>query len=213
MHTSESSQSCCEKAPTPNKDHSGVFQITVGQLETAVTRSKAKQPQLSRFQELIRPVRRPLFVGLAMLVGVGFAMCVTPTIAYRDSAAREGWYAPQSSVPYLFSFYTGSYIASTLVFALYCLIRRNRPYVARALCLPGLVSGLLCSMAVLSWFMSLDRLGQGFTGPITAMMPGCVGCLWSVLYYKEVKAGRSYYYMVAAIVMTLAGALSIGVSK
>jgi len=71
----------------------------------------------------------------------------------------------------------------------------------------------MCSAGLLFWFSSLDHLGQGFTGPITAMMPGSVGSLWSVFYYKEVRPGRSHYYLVASIAIVLSGALALGLSK
>lgn len=162
---------------------------------------------------LTQRLRRPLFIALALFIGLFYTAVPTTTIVYKDTAAREGWEAPASFSHYAFSLYSGIFVTSTVIFALYAAVRKNRPYVAPDLCLPALVSGLIYSGGLALWLLSTDLLGLSVAGPITAMVPGCVGSLWSVFYFREVKPGRSYLNLVVSLVLTMGGALAIGLSK
>jgi len=163
--------------------------------------------------KLTQRLRRPFFIALALFVGCFYFTCPTPTIAYNDTAAREGWDAPRSFVPYLFSLHSGIFVSSTSIFIVYALMKRNNPFATPDLCLPALGSGLIWSGGLILWFLSIDLLGQGVAGPITAMLPTCVASLWSVFYFREVKPGRSYAYLITAIVLTFSGAMAIGLAK
>jgi len=187
--------------------------VSVTSLEQADTVRYIGSPTPPCTKRLTETLRRPFFITVALVVGVFYFGCPTPTIAYKETAEREGWEAPRSFVPYLFSLHSGIFVASTAIFVVYALVRKNNPFATPDLCLPALGSGLVWSGGITLWFFSTDLLGQSVAGPITAMLPCCVGSLWSVFYFREVKPGRSYVYMVVSIVLTLTGALAIGLAK
>lgn len=45
------------------------------------------------------------------------------------------------------------------------------------------------------------------------MVPGIIGALWSVIYFKEICGSRNLRILSIAIVITIAGAIIIGLSK
>ncbi|KAI1702619.1 transmembrane family of transporters domain-containing protein [Ditylenchus destructor] len=165
------------------------------------------------FQEIVKRLRRPLFVALALFVGVFYVMCLTTITAMIDSPDVFGYDNPKDSLSYVFSHYTGMFLTSTVIFIGYSICKKNRPNINPEIFLPGFGGGIIWSIAMIFWLLSADNLSQSITGPITAMMPGCVASLWSVFYFKEIEYGKNLYMLCAAITFTLAGSVVSGLSK
>ncbi|KAI1701846.1 transmembrane family of transporters domain-containing protein [Ditylenchus destructor] len=163
--------------------------------------------------EIVKRLRRPLFVALALFIGVFYVMCLTTIIAVIDSPDVFGYDNPKDSLSYVFSHYTALFVTSTVIFIGYSICKKNRPNINPEIFLPGFGGGIMWSIGMIFWLLSADNLSQSITGPITAMMPGCVASLWSVFYFKEIEYGKNLYMLCAAITFTLTGSVVIGLSK
>lgn len=53
-----------------------------------------------------------------------------------------------SDIDYLFGHFCGILVASTLYFAIYCVVKKNRPKVYPKVILPGLISGVMWGIAM-----------------------------------------------------------------
>jgi hypothetical protein len=81
--------------------------------------------------------KRVLGIALACSAGVLYGFTFTPALYVQDNYEH----ASQNALDYVFSLYTGIYCSSIMYFALYCLIKKNRPQVYSNIILPALVSG------------------------------------------------------------------------
>lgn len=91
--------------------------------------------------------------------------------------------------------------------------RRNRPFVSAELTLPSFCSGLIWGLAQTLFIEATKHLSQSVSGPIGAILPGCVASCWSVFYFKEIRGARGLLMLVASISVTALGASCIAVSK
>lgn len=82
-------------------------------------------------------VRRILAIVFSLVAGFLFGEDPTPVIIVQDRF--EG--APSNGLYYIFSFYSGIFLSSSIVFTIYCILRKNKPFVNAELVLPSLISG------------------------------------------------------------------------
>ncbi|KAE9411683.1 hypothetical protein Angca_007118, partial [Angiostrongylus cantonensis] len=74
---------------------------------------------------------------------------------------------PTSSVfDYMWSFYSTVFVASTIYFVLYCIIRREKAYVHRELVVPSVGYGLLWASGMTLWLVSGHMLSQVVAYPV-----------------------------------------------
>jgi glucose uptake protein GlcU len=78
-------------------------------------------------------------IFFALFAGFLFGEDPTPIIVLQDRF--EG--TPKNGIYYIFSFYFGIFISSSIVFIVYCFIKKGRPYVNSELVLPSVLSGVL----------------------------------------------------------------------
>jgi len=57
------------------------------------------------------------------------------------------WQHSTNGVDYVFSHFTGIFFTSTIIFVIYCIIKRNKPRVYPEAILPGIVCGILWAIA------------------------------------------------------------------
>ncbi|ELR13173.1 transmembrane protein 144 family protein [Acanthamoeba castellanii str. Neff] len=98
---------------------------------------------------------------------------------------------------YVWSHFCGIFLASTVYFLLYSLLKRNKPAINPQVVLPGIVS----------------ELGLTVSFPIIATGPGAVGCLWGILLFGEIKGGRNFLFFGAAIALNAVGVALITLGK
>ncbi|PIO72609.1 hypothetical protein TELCIR_05450 [Teladorsagia circumcincta] len=91
--------------------------------------------------------------------------------------------------------------------------RQNRPSVPPYIVLPSLIAGILWAIATTSFFVANQYLSQAISFPIITMLPGCVVSAWSILYFHEIKGSRNLKILAVAMVVTLIGAVMVGLSK
>lgn len=85
--------------------------------------------------------------------------------------------------------------------------RKNRPSLNPQIVLPSLAGGFMFGFAMTITIICTESLSQAITGPITgtslipnllkstfiAMVPSCVGTIWSVFYFKEIEVSSIMY--------------------
>ncbi|VDO09248.1 unnamed protein product [Brugia timori] len=69
------------------------------------------------------------------------------------------------------------------------------------------------AIAQTSWFIANNYIAQSISFPINSMVPGVIGALWSVIYFKEICGTRNLKILSVAIVITITGAIIVGLSK
>ncbi|KAI6221006.1 hypothetical protein M3Y99_01568600 [Aphelenchoides fujianensis] len=148
----------------------------------------------------------------AVVSGLFYGVVQVPIIAIQDN---EDVYpgAPKSGLPFIFSHYCGIFLVSFIAFFVYSIIKKNNPSINPSVALPSFCSGLMWGTGMCLTIVCTQHLSQSITGPITAMVPGCVATLWSVFYFREIKGGRNLWFLWGAIAVTIAGAVAIGLSN
>lgn len=121
-------------------------------------------PDIGFFERLNPGVKRILGTGLAIFSGVLYGVTFTPELYAIDN--YEG--ASQNGLDYAFSIYTGILGTSIIYFALYCMLKKNKPDVYPKAILPGLISGWMWGIANCSFILASTALSQSISYPIVA---------------------------------------------
>ena len=153
-------------------------------------------------------LRRLLGMGMAALAGILFGNNFTPVNYVKDNGL-----GPSQPMDYVFSHFTGIYLAATFWFIVYCIQQRSNPKVYPQAILPALVSGLMWAIAQTAWFVANDALSLAVAFPIITSGPGIVSSLWGVFVFKEIRGTRNLVFLSLAIVLSVAGCVMIGLSK
>ncbi|VDM60326.1 unnamed protein product [Angiostrongylus costaricensis] len=133
--------------------------------ETTEKRNQCrKKPQLvgiAMMGEVLRKKFRYLLMtmGLATLHG----LMMTPIEKLKQRHPSEDLY---QALDYVWSFYSSVFVASTIYFFLYCVIRRKEAYVNSALVLPSVGYGVLWTTGMTMWMLSSGVLLQVIAYPI-----------------------------------------------
>ncbi|KAI1715261.1 transmembrane family transporters domain-containing protein [Ditylenchus destructor] len=176
-----------------------------------ITSSKDDETTAKKSSTLF-DIRRTMFIFLALLSGCFGGLCATPVIAIQDNPKYFG--ADSNDVlHFVFSHFFGVFLASTLIFIGYSIIKRSEPFLNPRIVLPSLSAGLVWSTGMVFYFLSLDNLSQSISGPIGSMLPGVIASAWSVFYFREIEPGRNLQLLCVAICVTISGAIAIGMSK
>ncbi|XP_074505254.1 transmembrane protein 144b isoform X1 [Sebastes fasciatus] len=182
------------------------------------TNSSSYGPSSSEFWiDVIGPKTRR-FVGclLAVMSGLLYGSSVGPIIYIKSriSCPDSMFYgASDYDLDYVHAQCCGSFVASTVYFAIYCAAMNNRPRVYSRIILPALLSGLMWVLATYCWFLANNYLSAVITFPIVAAGYGLVAALWGSLVFKEVKGvGNCLIFSLASCVV-LAGSLLTAFSK
>ena len=121
--------------------------------------------------------------------------------------------ASPNLVDYVFSHFTGIFIMTTLYFLAYCVAKRNKPVLFPTVILPGFASGVIWSVAQISWFVANSKLSLSVAFPLIAAGPGLVGALWGTFVYGEIVGKRNFTFLAAAFVCVITSAIMISLSK
>ncbi|VDM58836.1 unnamed protein product [Angiostrongylus costaricensis] len=89
----------------------------------------------------------------------------------------------------------------------------NRPVVNSRIIGPSLMAGFMWGIAQSSWFVANDNLSQSVTFPIITTMPGVGAAIWSAFYFREITGKRNLRVLTGATLITITGAILVGVSK
>ena len=125
----------------------------------------------------------------------------------------DGVRASQDGLDYVFSQFTGIFLASTIITGIYVLYKRKTALIKVDIVLPGLLSGLMWGVATGCFFLANSTLSQAITFPIIATVPGMIAAFWGILMFKEIKGLRNFLILAVASSMTITGAIVTALSK
>jgi hypothetical protein len=108
--------------------------------EVTIANVFTDRPVQQTFLDRLGPgQKRALGTLLACSSGILYGITFTPALYVKDNYKN----ASQNQLDYVFSLYTGIYCTSIVYFAIYCLIKKNKPKVYSNIILPALVSGTI----------------------------------------------------------------------
>ncbi|KAI6174571.1 hypothetical protein M3Y97_01005300 [Aphelenchoides bicaudatus] len=180
-------------------------------METYIAQHEA-QMEFCESNQKTKQWRRLAAIAFALLSGILYGFLQVPIIGMQDHP-EIFTNAPQSGLPYCFAHFTGILITSTLAFVVYSVYKKNKPSLNPEIVLPSLLAGVMWGVAMTITIVCTEHLSQAITGPITAMLPGCIATIWSVFYFQEIQMGRNLVLLWSAIGVSVVGAICIGLSK
>ncbi|XP_038555558.1 transmembrane protein 144b isoform X2 [Micropterus salmoides] len=132
------------------------------------------------------------FIGclLAVVSGLLYGSSFAPILYIKSrSSCNDSMFHGASvyDIDYVYAQCSGSFVASTVYFTIYCAVMNNRPRVFSRAILPGLLSGLMWVMATYCWFLANNYLSEVITFPIVCAGYGLVAALWGSLVFREIK--------------------------
>ncbi|VIO90233.1 zgc:100814 protein, putative [Brugia malayi] len=158
-------------------------------------------------------MRKRMFgIALSLFAGLFYGLTFVPVIYVQEHPDQFAG-APSEALPYVFAHFTGIFVTGTIILVGYAIIKLNRPVVNHQIILPAFTSGIMWAIAQTSWFIANNYIAQSISFPINSMVPGVIGALWSVIYFKEICGTRNLKILSVAIVITITGAIIVGLSK
>ncbi|KAL5969355.1 hypothetical protein TSMEX_002911 [Taenia solium] len=190
--------------PSEDDGDSGKEEVEDGSDEDVEAEHKCGPCICGPISHLPSPVRRALGIFLAILAGSFYGNTFVPTI-YIQSMVKG---ASQAGLDYVFANFVGIWMASTVIFVLYALMKRNQPWFpAKQAILPSLLSGILWGVAQSSWFIANAALGEPITFPVVTTCPAVIATLVGVVIFKEIKGKRNFIILGVAMCVTFIGIL------
>jgi hypothetical protein len=108
------------------------------------------------FDRLDPKVKRVLGTSLSIISGIFLALAYVPYLYIIDRYDN----ASKNSLDYVFSMYSGILLSSFFYFAIYCLFKRNRPFVNVESIFPAFINGWLWGLANCSFLFANTVLSQ-----------------------------------------------------
>ncbi|KAI6236080.1 hypothetical protein M3Y95_00119600 [Aphelenchoides besseyi] len=155
--------------------------------------------------------QRLVAVIAAIFSGVLYGIDIVPILIMQESGYFPG--TPTDNKVFVLSYYVGIGLTTSVVFIIYCVLKKNRPFVNPQLTVPSLISGVIWAVAQALFIISTGTLSIAVSGPISAIVPGCVASVWSVFYFKEISGKRNLLMLAISIIVTTMGVIFISVSK
>lgn len=101
-----------------------------------------------------------------------------------------------SQFNYVFAHMLGIWITSTVIFVIYAVVRKNKPWFPeRRAIFPSIISGILWGIAQTAWFVSNASLGQPIAFPITTTCPMVIATFIGTFIYKEIRVSPISHYL------------------
>lgn len=166
-------------------------------------------PFLNRLSDNVQKI---LGCGLAALAGLFYGLMFIPDQYIRDHKEdfiHHGEYPSDNGLYYINSQYSGILLSSLFYFVVYSAIKRNKPMINPAVCLPAMVSGGMWGIANIGFILAISALKSAVAYPIVSVLPGIVTSLWSLFLFREIQGRNNYIFLsIGMIVRSLAAVLS-----
>eukprot|EP01083_Nonionella_stella_P075385 204924_1 len=104
------------------------------------------------------------------IIGVMYGCSFVPAQYYLDTGRGSS-----NILDYVFSHFTGLFLASTLYFFIYCMVKGNQPWINTRSALPALSSGIMWAVAQTAWFVANNVLSYAVAFPMITSGPGLIG--------------------------------------
>lgn len=153
-------------------------------------------------------IHKILGLSAALVAGVLYGFNMIPVSHAMDKAGAD-----TEPLHYVFSHFTGIFLCSTVLVALYAGVKKNRVWFNPQMVLPALLSGVLWAMAQSAWFVANKNLGLSVAFPIITTGPGVVASIIGIIFFKEIQGSRNFMFLGAAFLLTLTGVICIAISS
>jgi len=132
------------------------------------------------------PRRSKAIVGsvLAIISGMLYGVNMVPMTLWMQKEKNAG--QNPHAIDFVLSHFIGIYLFSTIVFLVYCVVRRPPQIFAQSI-LPSYISGAMWGIAQCGLMMATEILGYTIGFPIGSAGPLIVSSLWSVFYFRELR--------------------------
>jgi Transmembrane family, TMEM144 of transporters len=171
--------------------------------------------EASWIDKLSPATKRIYGITLSIIAGVLYGSNFTPPTYIIDHASSfpsaGGVPASSNGIDYVFPHFCGIFLTSTALLLGYSLIMKNKPVLFPRIVLPGFVSGLIWSVAQISWFVANSKLGLVLAFPIIAVGPGLVSALWGV-YLGEIRGTKNLLLLGGAFSLVATSSICIAFS-
>ena len=158
----------------------------------------------------LTPLRKR-FIGifLSITAGISVGLAYVPYLYVVDNYNDVS----TNGLDYVFSMFSGDLISVFTYFLVYCVIKKNHPYVNRTAILPGCVNGLVWGIGACCFQFSNSVLSQAITFPIALGLQSLMGVLYGVFLFKEICGVTNFVILSLGFVATIGGSALCGISK
>ena len=153
--------------------------------------------------------KRVIGISLSVVSGIFYGVSFVPVYIVQKNDAD----APDEGIQYAFSQFSGTLLASTVYFLIYCLVKRNRPDLYPEAVGPGFLSGVLWAVADVGWFVANTYLSEAISFPIVTTGPGIIASIWGVFVFKEITGWKNFLLLGVALCFAVSASLVTGFSK
>jgi len=153
--------------------------------------------------------KRVLGIIMAVMAGLFYGTCFVPVQYLIDHCPT----CSQDQSDYIFSHFCGIYLTSTGYLLLYCLVKRNSPVVPSEIAFPAFLSGLMWSMAMISWFIANTALELVIAYPIVTILPGIIASVWGIFAFREITGRKNFTFFFLGFSFTFASVVCTVISK
>ncbi|XP_071388705.1 transmembrane protein 144b [Centroberyx affinis] len=160
--------------------------------------------------------RRLIGCLLAVVSGLLYGSSFAPILYIKShSSCHDSVFHGASlyDLDYVYAQSSGIFLTSTVYFIIYCAAMNNRPRVYSRAILPGLLSGLMWTIATYCWFLANNYLSAVVTFPILTAGYGLVAALWGSLVFKEIRGLTNCFIFTVASCVVLTGSMLTAFSK
>jgi glucose uptake protein GlcU len=180
-----------------------------GSSETEPLISSSNQPGEQFFNDTNPTARQFIGIVITVISGFLFAISYIPYLYVIDNYEN----ASDNGLDYVFSMYSGIFIASMMFFTIYSIIKKNKPFVNAQAILPGFASGFLWGTANCCFLFANSVLSQTVTFPIAGSIPPIVASFYGIFLFKEIKGTKNFLILSFGFLFTLIGSILCGLSK
>ncbi|MFH4981960.1 hypothetical protein AB6A40_008669 [Gnathostoma spinigerum] len=160
--------------------------LVLNQTHQSETDTATVEPETSFSTGKAQMTTRILWTVVSMISGLMYSQMMTP-VSYVQEHPDGSYTQERSALIYVFSHFLGIFITTVSIFIAYCILKKNNPIYDTKVALPGIITGILFGLAMISLFIGNENLSQTIAMPLIFTVPGCVASLWSAFYFKEIR--------------------------
>lgn len=169
-------------------------------------------PFLNRLNDRVQKI-----VGctLAALAGLFYGLMFIPDQYIRDHKEKfihHGEFPSDNGLYYINSQYSGILFSSLFYFVVYAALKRNKPMINPAVCIPAMISGAMWGVANIGFIVAISALKSAVAYPIVSVLPGIVTSLWSLFLFREIQGRNNYILLTIGMLVRVIAAVLSGLS-
>lgn len=169
---------------------------------------------MKRLTELTKRtyVKRAIGYTLAIMGGISYGTQFIPIYVMIAKSEENSNYS-SNSLDYIFSFTIGAFCTQTIFIVAYSIISLNNPIVKGNLILPGIIGGVLLSIAIILWAYVSALLNPTIAYPLITVGSPAVSLFWGLCIFREIKGYKNYIALTIGGIFMIAGVILITLSN